>query len=74
VCFDTPIPDPDKVRQLSDQAFGQDAKTDLFDYVDGKVSITQAQTAALSAKLEEDVVAKFRRTKRTTTIGRQGTS
>jgi hypothetical protein len=62
VCFDTPIPDPDKVRQLSDQAFGQDAKTDLFDYVDGKVSISQAQTAALSAKLEEDVVAKFRRT------------
>ncbi len=62
VCFDTPVPDPDKVRQLSDHALGKDANTTLLDYISGKVSICQAQTAALRDKLEKDVVSKFQRT------------
>ena len=62
VCFDTHIPDPDKVCQLSDHALGKDANTTLLDYISGKVSICQAQTAALRDKLEKDVVSKFQRT------------
>ena len=61
VHFDTPVPDADKVRQLTEDVFGEDSTIDLHDYISGKVFIGQVQTAALHDKLEKDVIAKFRR-------------
>jgi hypothetical protein len=62
VFFDTPIPDPDKVRQVTDNALGKDANTTLHDCMSGKVTIDSVATAALHEKLEKDIVVTFKRT------------
>jgi hypothetical protein len=57
--FDFPIPDKEKVLELSVHVWGEESTVNLLDYVLGQVSYGKVQTIALRDKIHKDILSKF---------------